>query len=95
MEGVPRQAYNIATKVSRTSTCEFDFSAENAINSVESSINKLGCGYLDVIQVHDVEFADNIEIILNETLPALDKMRCSGKVRFIGITGYSLSTLKY
>jgi L-galactose dehydrogenase len=45
-------------------------------------------------KVHDVEFADNIDIIINETLPALDKLRQAGKVKHIGITGYPLAPLK-
>ena len=39
-------------------------------------------------QVHDMEFAPNLDIITNETLPALQKVQQSGKARFIGITGF-------
>ena len=35
-------------------------------------------------QVHDVEFAPNLDIILRETLPALDRLRTEGKVGAIG-----------
>lgn len=45
-------------------------------------------------QVHDVEFAQNLDIIINETLPALQKIKESGKAKFIGITGYPLEPLK-
>ena len=43
--------------------------------------------------VHDVEFAPNIDIIINETLPALEKVKKAGKAKFIGVTGYPLHTL--
>jgi hypothetical protein len=46
-------------------------------------------------QVHDCEFADNIEVILNETLPTLDSLRQIGKVKYIGITGYNIDILKF
>jgi diketogulonate reductase-like aldo/keto reductase len=37
--------------------------------------------------VHDPEFAPNLDIICHETLPALEKARNAGKIRYIGITG--------
>jgi len=94
---VPRQAYYIATKVGRYDpdhTKMFDFTSARVEKSVEESLNKIGCGYLDIIQVHDVEFAPNLEMIINETLPALQKIKDAGKARYIGITGYPVETLK-
>lgn len=44
--------------------------------------------------MHDVEFAKDTDIIVNETLPALQKIKEMGKIKFIGITGYSLKILK-
>jgi aryl-alcohol dehydrogenase-like predicted oxidoreductase len=38
-----------------------------------------------LLQVHDMEFAPNLDIIINETLPALQKVKDSGKAKFIGI----------
>ncbi|KAJ8972500.1 hypothetical protein NQ317_012717 [Molorchus minor] len=34
--------------------------------------------------VHDIEFAPNLDIVLNETLPALEEAVKFGKARFIG-----------
>jgi L-galactose dehydrogenase len=34
-----------------------------------------------------------LDVILNETLPALEKIQKAGKARFIGITGYQVHTL--
>ena len=49
---------------------------------------------MDVVQIHDVEFAENLDIIINETLPALEEARKYGKTRFIGFSGYPLNVLK-
>lgn len=62
----------------------FDFRAERVLRSVDESLARLGLDYVDVIQVHDPEFCPNIDIILSETLPALQKVKDSGKARFIG-----------
>ena len=42
-----------------------------------------------------MEFAPNLDIIINETLPALQKVKDSGKAKFIGITGYPLDNFKW
>lgn len=97
LEGVPRSAYYIATKVGRYEAAYermFDFSAARTMSSVQESLRRLGLRSLDVLQVHDVEFAPSIEYILQETLPALDSLKRAGKARYIGITGYPLSTLR-
>lgn len=54
----------------------FDFSAERVTRSVDESLKRLGVDYVDLIQVHDMEFAPSVEIIVNETLPALQKVIC-------------------
>ncbi|XP_048755124.2 uncharacterized protein LOC125666052 isoform X2 [Ostrea edulis] len=97
LEGIPRSAYYMATKVGRYKPEVdemFDFSAERTLRSVDESLQRLGLDYVDIIQVHDMEFAPNLDIIINETLPALQKIKQSGKARFIGITGYPLENFK-
>jgi L-galactose dehydrogenase len=44
---------------------------------------------IDLIQCHDIEFG-SIDQIVEETLPALRRVRERGKVRFLGITGLPL-----
>ncbi len=83
----------LATKVGRYDIDQFDFSAERIIKSVEESLTRLKTDYIDVFQVHDIEFG-NKEQIINETLPAMHKLKEAGKVRFVGITGYPLHMLK-
>jgi len=98
LEGVPRKCYYLNTKVCRyepTFGKMFDFSAEKTIQSVEESLKRLNTDHIDVIQVHDMEFAPTLQKVIDETLPALQKMKDSGKVKHIGITGYPLENFKF
>lgn len=52
----------------------FDFRAERVLSSVDESLQRMGLEYVDLIQIHDMEFAPSIEMIINETLPALQKV---------------------
>lgn len=97
LSGIPRSAYYLNTKVGRYDPEPekmFDFRAERVIQSVDESLQRLGAEYLDVVQIHDMEFAPNLDIIINETLPALQKVKESGKARYIGITGYPMENFK-
>ena len=94
-----RSSYYLATKIGRYNSDKkpaewFDFSYERTVRSVEESLKIFNCDYIDLIQVHDFEFASSLDIILNETLPALNDLRNKGKVRNIGINSYDLSLLK-
>lgn len=44
-------------------------------------------------QVHDIEFAPSLDIVINETLPTVREAQKQGKTRFIGVTGYPVSVL--
>ncbi|KAK9879810.1 hypothetical protein WA026_006869 [Henosepilachna vigintioctopunctata] len=97
LKNIPRSAYYIATKVGRYEADPkrmFDFSAEKTRKSVENSLKVLGVDYIDIMQVHDVEFAPSLDIVLNETLPTLQEFVKEGKIRYIGVTGYPNSVLK-
>lgn len=52
----------------------FDFRAERVIKSVDESLQRMGLEYVDLIQIHDMEFAPSLDVIINETLPALQKV---------------------
>jgi len=97
LKGVPREAYYIHTKVGRYEADHmemFDFSAERVTRSVDESLKRMGLTYLDAIQIHDPEFAPSIDVIVNETLPALLKLKAAGKVKKVGMTGYPMSHQK-
>ncbi|KAJ9573802.1 hypothetical protein L9F63_008839, partial [Diploptera punctata] len=97
LKGIPREAYYIATKVARydpelRKMC--DFSREKTLWSVDNSLKLLGLDYVDVIQIHDIQFAYTPDLVATETLPALQSVVDAGKARFIGITGYPPALLK-
>jgi L-galactose dehydrogenase len=97
LKDVPRKAYYLATKVARYELDYprmFDFSADAAKKSFARSLALLQLDYVDVLQIHDLEFAPNKEIIFNELLPALEELKAAGKVKFIGVTGYPIHELK-
>ncbi len=95
IQGVNRDKYLLATKVGRygDSASEFDFSAGRVRRSVDESLSRLGVGYVDIIQCHDIEFGD-LNQIVGETLPALREVVETGKARFIGITGLPLKVFR-
>ena len=45
--------------------------------------------HIDIMFCHDIEFVD-LDLVVNETLPALLKEVKKGKVRFVGISGYPM-----
>jgi len=93
LKQIPRNAYYIATKVGRYVEDvfdQFDFSRERTLKSIDESLERLGLEYVDLIQVHDMEFAPSLSIIIDETLPALMEAKKKGKVKHIGIAGYPL-----
>jgi len=97
LKGIPRKAYYLATKVGRYELEPremFDFTKDRVLRSVEESLQRLGVDYIDVIQVHDVEFSHSLEQVVKHTLPALALLKAQGKVRYVGVTGYNLGTLQ-
>ena len=46
------------------------------------------------MQVHDPEFAPSVDVIIEQTLPALDRLKREGKIRLVGMTGYPLTLQK-
>ncbi|PXW43993.1 aryl-alcohol dehydrogenase-like predicted oxidoreductase [Klebsiella oxytoca] len=93
LKGVPRDSYTLATKVGRYGDSLWDFSREATLRSVDESLTRLGCDYIDVIQCHDIEYGD-MQQLLDEGLPTLRELRDSGVVRHVGITGYDLALLE-
>jgi len=87
-----RNSVILATKCGRYGVDLFDFSAKGIAGGLEDSLRRLRTDYVDLLQVHDIEFGDT-EQIIHETLPALKQLQKQGKTRYIGITGYSLKTL--
>ena len=94
---LPRDKYYLSTKVGRygkDGVNTWDYSAQRATESVYESMDRLGVDYIDLINVHDVEFAD-LNQVVEETLPALVALREKGVVRHVGITDLQPENLQW
>ena len=91
LKGIARDRYYVATKVGSYSEAngDYDYSAARTERSLHDSLARLGVDYVDLIQCHDIEFADHDQIV-NETLPTLHRLKQKGLARSIGITGLPL-----
>jgi len=89
---IKRDRYYLATKVGQYGEGEFDFSAKRVTRSFEESCTRLGVDYVDLLQCHDIEFAD-LNQIVHETIPTLLKLKAAGRIGHIGITGLPLKVL--
>jgi L-galactose dehydrogenase len=85
LAGKRNQVY-LATKCGRYGERDFDFSYNRVLQSIDESLQRLQTDYVDIFQLHDIEFVTK-EQILNEAIPAALKAKEMGKTRFIGITG--------
>lgn len=94
LRGIPRDRYILGTKLGRYDKAHFDFSAKRVIESVDVSLHRMGVDHLDICLCHDIEFVE-MQQIVDETLPALRKLKEQGKVRFIGISGYPMKIFKF
>ena len=88
-----REKIFLASKACRYNIIDFEFTQRRIMRSIDESLKRLRTDYLDVYQVHDVEYARRDQV-LNEAIPAMQKLKKQGKIRFVGITGYPLTPLK-
>ena len=94
LQDVPRDSYMLCTKLGRYDLSHFDFSAKRVAESVDVSLHRLRTDHLDIVLLHDIEFVP-MQQIVDETLPALRKIQQSGKVRFMGFSGYPMKVFKF
>jgi len=92
---ISRKDLCINTKIGRYEadpTQQFDFSRETTLASAKRSLERLSpyCQYIDVLQLHDPEFSPTLDILLNETIPAMVECRSNGWCKALGLTGYPL-----
>lgn len=96
IKDLPRDQIVISTKVGKYIPGEpEDFSAERVTKSVHESLDRLGLSYIDIIQCHDIESAQDMKQIVTETIPALQKLQKQGLVKHIGLTGLPLDIYPY
>ena len=97
LKSIDRKLYYLSTKVGRyghDGTNTWDYSARRAQESVYESMERLNTDYIDLISVHDIEFAD-LDVVCKETLPALTDLRKRGIIGHVGITNLTLRHFKY
>jgi aryl-alcohol dehydrogenase-like predicted oxidoreductase len=94
LRDVPRDSYLLCTKLGRYDLQHFDFSAKRVAESIDVSLHRLGTDHLDVVLCHDIEFVE-MQQIVDETIPALRKAQQSGKVKFIGFSGYPQKIFRF
>ncbi|MEI6341007.1 MAG: aldo/keto reductase [Verrucomicrobiota bacterium] len=94
LQGVPRDQYTLCTKLGRYDLGHFDFSARRVAESVDVSLHRLRTDHLDIVLCHDIEFVP-MQQVVDETLPALRRLRDAGKVRFIGFSGYPQKIFRF
>lgn len=94
LRGIPRSQYQLCTKLGRYDLQHFDFSAKRVAESIDVSLHRLGTDYLDLILCHDIEFVP-MQQIVDETIPAIRKIQESGKVRYVGFSGYPQKIFRF
>ena len=99
---IPRDKYFLSTKVGRyghDGVNTWDYSARRVTESVYESMERLGVDYIDLINVHDIEFQagmdGGLQKVVDETLPALFALKEKGVVGHVGITDLQLENLKW
>ena len=99
---IPRDKYYLSTKVGRygkDGKNTWDYSAQRVTDSVYESMERLGIDFIDLINVHDIEFQaalpGGLQKVVDETLPALVELKKKGVVGHVGITDLQLQNLKW
>ena len=102
LKEIPRDKYFLSTKVGRyckDGVNTWDYSARRATESVYESMQRLNIDYIDLINVHDIEFQaamdGGLQKVVDETLPALVELRRKGVVGHVGITDLQPENLKW
>ena len=97
LKNIERSRFYLSTKVGRygkDGINTWDYSAHRSVESVYESMERLNINYIDLINIHDIEFAD-LEQVCNETLPALTELKVKGIVNHVGITNLNLRHFNY
>lgn len=102
LRNIPRDKYYLSTKVGRygkDGVNTWDYSAKRVTDSVYESMERLGIDFIDLINVHDIEFQSalpgGLQKVVDETLPALFELKTKGVVGHVGITDLQLQNLKW
>ena len=86
-----RSEITLMTKVGRKAALEFDYSPEWIRYSVDRSLDRFKTSYLDVVFCHDIEYVTDTDAVL--AVGVLFDLVSQGKVRYVGVSGYSIDKL--
>lgn len=84
-----REKVFLSSKAARS---DLAYTYATTIQSVEDSLIRLSTDWIDLLHIHDVE-TQPLSLIMEETLPALERLRDEGKIRFIAASSHNLSLL--
>jgi diketogulonate reductase-like aldo/keto reductase len=59
------------------------------LKAAENSLRKLKCSYIDLYQIHQ----PNSRVPIQETMKAMEKLVETGKVRYLGVSNFSLEQM--
>ena len=65
-------------------------SYDDVLSSAEGSLRRLKTDYIDLYQIH----WPNPNIPIDETMKAMDKLLRDGKIRYVGVSNFSIRELK-
>ena len=102
LKDIPHDKFILSTKVGRygeDGKNTWDYSADRVTRSAYESMERLNIDYIDILYVHDIEFQakrpGGLQVIADETLPALLKLKEEGVVRHVGCTDLQLENLQW
>jgi diketogulonate reductase-like aldo/keto reductase len=85
IKGYRRDALFIATKV-----WPAHLKYDQVLKAAQRSLERLQCSYIDLYQIH----WPNPIVPIKETMRAMEKLVDEGKIRYIGVSNFSLSQMK-
>ncbi|MHC6594760.1 aldo/keto reductase [Arthrobacter sp. C152] len=91
--GGRRSEVVLGTKAGRYGFDDFDFSPARLRRSLERSLQLLQTDYVDILQLHDIEFV-SLGPLFEDSYAELVKLREEGKCRYIGMTGYPAAAMR-
>jgi len=85
IQGYDRDTLFVATKIWIT-----HLKYDQVLKAAQRSLSKLRCSYIDLYQIH----GPNPLVPVKETLKAMEKLVAEGRVRYIGVSNFSLSRMR-
>ena len=85
LKGVPRDSYFLTTKWLTVESGRLVPDPQLLVESIDSSLSKLGTDYVDVMFFHG-PLAEDYPTIVEQLYPTMETLRDQGKLRFIGVS---------